>query len=233
MLGADEEQRSEIKGGTSSNGASMEADLAGMSRYAEPQPPTVRPGELDMGNPETLETTNAAWLHPTTLSGGLPAHRSNALPARERNAQNFINYSNFNGLRGDNVSLQNLDALATVSAIHPAIDATRTVSSLGHGYASNISSSLASPDGQLVYNSIEAHQGLDDPSLREKLAIFENATVEERRKILEILGPDGLAGIDMEHDDGSSGSSPGPQVREKNKVCSKCGKRFEKKASLK
>jgi hypothetical protein len=203
-----------------------------MSRYAEPQPPTVRPGELDMGNSESLGTVGAAWLQPT-LSGGLVAHRPDDIPAHQGGSQNPINYSSFNGLRGNSVLSQNLDTLAIVSAIHPTINAKRTVSSLSHGYASNISSSLASPDGKLDYNGIEAQHSLNDPSFLSKLAIFQNATDEERKKILEVINSDGLAGGDMEHDDGSSGSSPSSQIKEKNKVCSSCGKGFEKKASLK
>jgi hypothetical protein len=211
----------------------MEADLAGMSRYAEPQPPTVRPGELDMDNPESFETVNASWP-PSTLSNGLLAHRFNALPAHKHNFQNFTNYSTVEGLRGNNAS-QNLDTLATVSAIHSEIDATRAVSSLGHGHASDIPS-LTSPNGHSIYQSIEAHQDLNEDTIFiKKLAEFKNLSAEERKEYLlqaENLRSDGRASGDMEHDDGSSGSSPGPKSSKNDYICFTCGKGYGKKASL-
>lgn len=206
--------------------------MAGMSRYAaEPQPPTVRPGELDMDNPDSLVTHNAAWLL-SALSDEPLAHRSDSIPARDRRSQIPVNYSSFHGRRGNNAPSQNLDTRATFSAIHPALGAT-TVSSPGHGYASNISSSLASPARQMVYNDAETEQTFHNLSFSDKVAIFENAPDEERKRILEIIGPDGLRVANMEHDDRSSASSPGPRTKKRNKVCTTCGKAFEKKASLK
>lgn len=236
-LNADEKARSEIKSGTSSDGASMDVDLAGMSRpYSEPQPPTVRPEELDMDNSEAFETADDPWL-PSNLSGGHLAHRSSALPARHRhNSQNYIEHSSLNNVRGTDASFRPLDTLAAVSEFHPTIDANRTVLSRGHGQISNTTSSLTSPNGRLVYNSIEAQQeGPKDSDFRSMLERFDfdNASSEQRRKILQILSSDGLTG-GMEDDVETSGSSTGSQGSQNPYPCLKsgCHKSFVKKAAL-
>ncbi|KAE9987499.1 hypothetical protein EG328_002484 [Venturia inaequalis] len=229
--------RSEIKSGTSSDGASMDAELAGMSRsYAEPQLSTVRPEELDMDNSETFETADDSWLHPN-LSGGHLAHRSSALPARHRhNPQNFIGYSGHNNVRGNDASLHPLDTLAAVSEFHPTIGANRTGLSRDHGHTSNTAFNLTSPNGQIVYNSTEAQQeGSKDPVFRAMLERFDfnNASNEKRRKILQILSSDGLTG-DMEDDEENSGSSTASQGSQNPYPCLRagCRKSFVKKASL-
>lgn len=233
---ADKQERSEIKSGTSSDGASMDADLVGMSRsYAEPQPPTVRLEELDMDNSEAFDTADDSWLS-LNLSGGHLAHRSSALPARHRNSQNFIDYSSLNNVRGSNASLHNLTTLAAVSEFHPTIEANRTVFSQGHGQTSNTPSSLASPNGQTAYKSKDLNQGgSNNPVFRATLAKFDfdNASNEKRKKILELLASDGLTG-DMGHDDETSESSSGSQGSKNPHPCLKpgCHKSFVKKAGL-
>jgi hypothetical protein len=188
-----------------------------------------------MGIPDAHSSTSTSSWTPQTLSGDLPAHRPGPNSVRESNFQNIINLPDFDGVRGTNLSQANLDVLATASGLQAPIHPTRAVSSFGHGYTSNISSSLASPV-RLDYNGIGVQQSLDDQTLLENLdkvrARYRIANDEERKKILELLGPEVLAGREMDRDDGSSGSSPDPLVR-KTAVCTKCGKCFEKKASLK
>ncbi|TID16450.1 C2H2 type zinc finger domain protein [Venturia nashicola] len=229
--------RSEIKSGTSSDGASMDADLAGISRpYAEPQPSTVCPEELDLDNSETFETGDDPWL-PLNLSGGHLAHRFSALPARHRhNSENFVDYSGFDNGRGNDASMEPLDTLAAVSEFHPTIDANRTVSSRGYGHTSNTTSHLTSVNGQMVSNSMDAQQeGSKDPVFRAMLARFDfdNASNEKRRKILQLLNSDGLSG-GIEDDEETSESSNGSQESQNLYPCLKsgCHKSFVKKTAL-
>lgn len=232
---ADEKQRSEIKSGTSSDGASMDADLAGISRsYAEPQPPTVRPEELDIDNSEAFEMADDPWLHPN-LSGVHLAHRSSALPARHRNPQTFNDFSSLNNTRGHDALLHPLSTLAAVSEFHPTLEANRTVLSQGYGHNTETTSSLTSPNGQMVYSSIEARKGESkDPMFRAMLAKFDfdNASNEKRRKILKLLNSDGLTS-GME-DDETSKSSTASQGSQNPYPCLKsgCNKSFIKKAAL-
>lgn len=201
-----------------------------MSRYAEPQPPTVSPGELDMANSDTFESTpNESWFHPTLL-GEHPAHRFHALSARGRRSQNFVDHSSVNSF-GANDTSHDLNALATPSGYHPPIEATRTVSSRGHGRASDIPSSLAFTDGPMVYNSNELLRRLNNPSFT---TTFNNASIKKRKEIIERLKAENLNGEDMEHDEECSESSYGSQRRQEKYPCPEpgCHKSFPKKATL-
>ncbi|QDS67837.1 hypothetical protein FKW77_007399 [Venturia effusa] len=226
---------SEIKNGTSSDGASMDAELAGMSQsYSEPQPPTIRPEELEMASSDTFDTADDSWLH-ANLSGGPLAHRSSALPAPLRHPQNFADHSSINKVCRNNASSHNLNTLAAISEIYPTIEADKNVFPRGHGHDPHTLSSLKASDEADYNDSGAQEENSSDRAFEEILARFNfnNASNETRKKILQLVNAGGPED-EMERNEEILEASSGSQGSRNPYPCPKagCPKSFAKKASL-